>query len=276
MMNSSIIRAALANLESELERARGAKGQIEAQHTRERISGGVYEYPEEALTEFLNNTYELLLVVLEASELSETRSRLIDKWTRLEEDGGVGTTRYDSRFDYLDCKAFEYISRLLNSLRTVSGEALATSDSYELTKLETILRKTPVLVHNRGITPSGEIDVQKVMHDYLQAYFTEYKHPITISGIIKDFKPDGGIRNLKAAIEFKYAATRDEVARSLSGIFEDASGYSGSLDWTRFYSLIYQTEPFESEDRFKSEMTRAGLITWKALLVTGPGSRTKS
>lgn len=274
-MNSSIIRAALADLESELERARGAKRQTEAKYTKERINEG-YIDPEAALTAALNDTYELLLVVLEASELSETRSRLVDKWIQLEEDGGVGATRYDHEFDYLECKAFEYISRLLNNLRAVSGDEVARSDSYELAMLETILRKTPVLVHRRGVTPAGEIDLQKVMHDYLQAFFTEYKHPITISGIIKDFKPDGGVRNLKAAIEFKYATNREEVAKSLGGIFEDAGGYSGSLDWTRFYSLIYQTEPFESEDRVRSEMTRAGLITWKALVVTGPGSRKKS
>lgn len=49
---------------------------------------------------------------------------------------------------------------------------------------------------------------------------------------------------------------------------------AGSLDWTRFYSVIYQTEAFESEDRIRSEMARAGtLMTWKAILVTGAGAR---
>lgn len=150
MMNSSIIRAALADLESKLERAREAKRQIEARYTGERITGGVYEDPEAALTATLNDIYELLLVVLEGSELSETRSRLVDKWGQLEKDGDVGAARYDHEFDYLECKAFEYISRLLKSLRTVSGDAIATSDSYELSKLETILRKTPVLIQKSG------------------------------------------------------------------------------------------------------------------------------
>ena len=98
---------------------------------------------------------------------------------------------------------------------------------------------------------------------------------MTIPGIVKDFKPDCCIRNLRAAIEIKYADSRDEVAKRLGGIFEDAGGYSGSRDWTRFYSLIYQTESFESEDRVRSEMTRAGLVTWKAILVTGSGARAK-
>lgn len=172
-------------------------------------------------------------------------------------------------YDSLECEAFDCISGMIRNLRVLSGEAINNSDSYELSKLEAILRNTPVLVFRRGVNPTGEMDIQRVMHDYLQAFFTEYKHPITIPGIIKDFKPDGGIRNLKAAIEFKYAGTEEEVKKSLSGIFEDASGYSGSFDWTRFYSIIYQTKHFETEDRIRSEMTRAGLITWRSFLVTG-------
>jgi len=39
-------------------------------------------------------------------------------------------------------------------------------------------------------------------------------------------------------------------------IREDAGGYGGSLDWTRFCSVIYQTSAFESEDRIRLELTR--------------------
>jgi hypothetical protein len=81
---------------------------------------------------------------------------------------------------------------------------------------------------------------------------------------------------LKAAIEFKFADTREEVSQALGGIFEDVAGYSGSLDWIRFYSVIYQTEAFESEDRIRSEITRAGVLTWKGFLVTGSGTRRKN
>ena len=54
---------------------------------------------------------------------------------------------------------------------------------------------------------------------------------------------------------------------------EDHSGYSGSRDWTSFCALIYQTEPFESGERVRSELLRTGMLTWKALLVNGAGSR---
>jgi hypothetical protein len=111
------------------------------------------------------------------------------------------------------------------------------------------------------------------MHDYLAAFFTEFKQSVKIHGVIRDFKPDCGVRNLRAALEFKYAATKDEVSRAVGGVFEDISGYAGSSDWNRFYTVIYQTEAFESEDRVRSEMTRAGALTWKAFLVTGAGIR---
>lgn len=270
-MNSSAILSALMTLESELDDARAAKRQIEAE-----ISGEptdiYYEDSKVALTSILNGIYEVLLVVLEAADLPQSRSCLIKKWRKLQNKSGIGTN-YNNIFGYLECPSFDYISTLIKGLRLASGDAMNLQESYELAKLETLLRKTPTLIHRRDIELVGETKLQEIMHDYLGACFTEYKHPVTILGIVKDFKPDGGIRNLRAAIEFKYAISREEVARSLGGIFEDAGGYSGSRDWTRFYSLIYQTEPFESEDRVQSEMTRAGLVTWKAILVTGDGTR---
>ena len=275
-MNSSAILSALTGLESSLESAREAKNQIEAEENNWRITGSFYDDPADALTSILNDIHEILLVVLEAADLHQTRNRLMEKWGKLQAEDGIGATSYNHQHDYLECPSFEYISTLIEGLRLVSGDAISLQESYELAKLEILLRKAPTLLHWRGIKPKGEMDLQKVMHDYLSAYFTEYNHPVTISGIVKDFKPDGGVRNLRAAIEFKYASSREEVARSLGGIFEDAGGYNGSRDWTRFYSLIYQTEAFESEDRVRSEMTRAGLVTWRAILVTGSGTRVKS
>jgi hypothetical protein len=272
-MDTAIIRAALAELQGLLEDARAAKNQIESDHTGRRIEGSFYEYPEAAFTSILNDLYEILLVLLEAAGVPETRRRLLDKWASFEKAGDIGRTTYCEQYDYLESKPFEYLSTLIGGLRAAAGDALHPLESFELAKLETILRNTSVLLHRRGVTPRNEHDVQQVMDDYLRAFFTEYKSPVQIPGIIRDFKPDGGIRNLRAAIEFKYAASRDEVSRALGGIFEDLSGYSGSFDWVRFYSVIYQTAPFESEDRVRSELTRAGTMTWKAILVTGGGTR---
>jgi hypothetical protein len=273
-MKTSPINAALSDLEQELESARSARRQIESAQTRViSASTAVWEEPEEAFGWVLNNIYETLLVVLEAADLPHTRQRVMDKVAAFEKDGGIGNTIYHPDYNYLESKPFEYAETAINNLRILTSKGLKPGHSYELAMLETILRRTPVLLKKREVYPQSEQDIKVVMQDYLEAYFIEYKRTVNISGVIRDFKPDGGVRNLKAAIEFKFASTQSELSRAIGGIFEDISGYSGSLDWTKFYSVIYQTEAFESEDRVRSELTRAGTVTWKALLVTGAGSR---
>jgi hypothetical protein len=221
----------------------------------------------------LNQIEETLLVVLEAAGLSQTRERLLQKWTDFEKKGGIAKTNYDGLFDYLESLPLSFVEQMIDNLRACAGEAIPTKDAHDLALLERLLRNTHVLVRKRNVQPKNEKEVRDVMHDYLEATFTEYRRDVKIPGIIRDFKPDGGVRNLKAAIEYKFADSKEEVSKMMGGIFEDVSGYSGSLDWTRFYSVVYQTEAFESEDRIKSEMARAGtLMTWKAILVTGAGA----
>jgi hypothetical protein len=267
------IKAALSELERLLDSARDARYQIECARTNTRFIGG-FAAPELALPGILNQIEEMLLVVFEAAGLSLTRERLAQKWAEFEKNGGIGKTNYNAEFDYLESLPLSFVEQMIDSLRACAGEAIPTKDAHELALLERFLRNTATLVHKRNAQPTKEKDVQDVMHDYLEATFTQYRRHVTIPGIVRDFNADGGVRNLKAAIEFKFADSQGELSRAVGGIFEDVSAYSGSLDWTRFYSVIYQTQPFESEDRIKSEMARAGtLLTWKHILVTGGGAR---
>jgi hypothetical protein len=272
-MDPSPIKAALSELERALDNARRARYQIECERTDRRHIGG-FEEPALALPGILNQIEETLLVVLEAAGLSQTRERLLQKWTDFEKKGGIAKTNYDGLFDYLESLPLSFVEQMIDNLRACAGEAIPTKDAHDLALLERLLRNTHVLVRKRNVQPKNEKEVRDVMHDYLEATFTEYRRDVKIPGIIRDFKPDGGVRNLKAAIEYKFADSKEEVSKMMGGIFEDVSGYSGSLDWTRFYSVVYQTEAFESEDRIKSEMARAGtLMTWKTILVTGAGAR---
>jgi hypothetical protein len=274
-MDTSPIKSALTELEQDLERARDARYQIECEKAHRRHQGG-WEEPDLVLPHILDKLHESLLIILEAAGLPQARQRLLEKWSQFEKDGGIGKTHYDKRYDYLESKPFDYIEQTVNNLRSLASDGRTAGDSYELAMLENVLRKTPVLIRRRKVEPKSEKEIREVMHDYLGALFTQYKPEVTIAGILKDFKPDGGVRNLKAGVEFKFADTHEEVTRAMGGIFEDVSGYSGTLDWTRFYTVIYQTKAFESEDRIKSELARAGtLLTWKALLVTGAGARKK-
>jgi hypothetical protein len=273
-MDPTPIKAALSDLERSLESAREARYQIECEHAKRSRSGGGFEDPEAALPGILNQIAETLLLVLEAAGLDGTRKRLLEKWAEFERQGGIGKVQYLEQYDYLESLPFSYIEQTINNLRSCAGEAIASKDAHELALLETMLRKTPVLVRKNKVTPQSEKDVRDVMHDYLEATFTEYRRKVKIDGIIQDFRPDCGVRNLKAAIEFKYVNSLKELPKAMGGIFEDVSGYKGSLDWTRFYCVIYQTQAFESEDKIRSELVRAGtLLTWKAILVTGAGRR---
>lgn len=232
-----------------------------------------YDYPEAALESFLTDVFETLLVVLEAAGLPDARARLITTWAEFQKNGiRPRSFRPEDGVD-LESPPFEYLSRLIEGLRNSAGEDLKPSDSYELRSLERILQDTAVLVRGRKVNPQGEQDVKLVMRDYLKAFFTMYTDEPKISKPIRNFKPDCGVINLRTAIEFKYAASQNEVARAVAGLFEDVSGYSGSRDWINFYAVIYQTEAFESGVRVRSALTSTGTRTWKAFLVTGLGSR---
>jgi len=272
-MDAAMIRAALTGLEQQLEKARVAKNQKVGEDSD---GTGTYADPEAAFVWFLGGIYESLMLVLEAAGLTEARSRLAAKWEELKkQEGGIGAV-FDA-MDYWESPTLDYLNRLVESLRVSAGEGLSTIDSYELAKLETVLQNTPAILRRAGVTPRRELDIQREMHKYLQAFFTEYKKDVTIAGIIRDFKPDCGVRNLRTAIEFKYADREQKVARAIAGVFEDTSGYKGSPEWTNFYAVVYQTQAFESQDRVKSEISRAGVaLTWKAFLVTGAGARSPS
>lgn len=146
----------------------------------------------------------------------------------------------------------------------------------ELARLERHLRRTAVIVRKRGLTPTGEHDVQKVMHAYLDDNYDTFTTDVGLPKPIKGFKPDGGIPELRAAIEFKFVDGETELKTAFSGIVEDLSGYAGSKDWTRFFSVVYMTAPYETEGRFDAGLKATGnAARWTTILVTGPGGRPK-
>lgn len=72
----------------------------------------------------------------------------------------------------------------------------------------------------------------------------------------------------------------EQVAVAFSGLAEDTGAYKGSKDWTRYYAVVYQAEPFMLESHLRSDMKRIGAATWTPIVVNGPtkkkpGRRTK-
>ena len=133
-----------------------------------------------------------------------------------------------------------------------------------------MLRDTPGLVRRRKNPPANETELQKIMHDYLSACFLDFRLNPPIGGTLKNFKPDCGIASVGAAIEFKIVHTEEQRTVAFSGVAEDTAGYKGSRDWTRFYAVIYQAEPFILEGHLRSDLKRIGAATWTPIVVNGP------
>jgi hypothetical protein len=96
----------------------------------------------------------MLLVVLEAANLLETRNRLAKRWAQFEKNGGIGKTQYDPQFGSLVSEPFEYLDTLIDSLRISTGEVLSSADAYDIMRLEMILSRTAVLVRKSRHKPN--------------------------------------------------------------------------------------------------------------------------
>lgn len=272
-MNEAVVRNAIGSLEVLLGRARDALWSIEWDVFGNPGYGerGGYESPEDALASYLEETHDVLLVVLEAADMPKTRSSLIKAWRGFkDDDGGLAKTIEDPEHEVCISPALNFLDRTLQGLRASVSKPLSTEQSSTLSRLEAMLRNTSVLVHRREASPANEMELQKIMHDYLRACFPDFRFNPDIGGTLKTFKPDCGIASVGAAIEFKVVHTKENVAVAFSGVAEDTAGYRGSKDWTRFFAVIYQAQPWIAESELQSDLKRIGAATWTPILVNGP------
>jgi hypothetical protein len=230
---------------------------------------GGYEYPREAMAHFLEEAHDVLLVVLEAACMPETRASLTSQWREFNGQG-LGHTNNNAELQNCDSPALTFLEHLIEGLRITVCEAISSEEAWTLSRLEAMLRDTPGLVHRRQADPASEHDLQRIMHDYLSACFPDFRHNPSIGGTLKNFKPDCGIASVSAAIEFKIVHTKEQVAAAFSGVAEDTAAYHNSKDWTRFYAVIYQAQPFMLESQLRSDLRRIGAATWIPIVVNGP------
>ena len=214
------------------------------------------------------------MVVLEAAGMPESRASLVNAWRGFADGKKLEHTNDDPEFGMSESPALNFLEHLIDGLRMAASETISSEEAWTLSRLEAMLRDTPGLVHRRQNPPADEAELQKIMHDYLSACFSDFTHNPPISGTLKNFKPDCGIRTVGAAIEFKIVHSRKEIAVAFSGIVEDTAGYKGSKDWTRFYSVIYQAEPFMLESHLRGDLKRIGAATWTPIVVNGPTKTT--
>ena len=234
---------------------------------------------EDAIGWALRALCERLLLYCEALGLPSTRSAVQawrDKWA----DDALGKTKqwHNSQDDGRECPAFSAIRPLLDGLLVLLRPQHPTPplDPIErlgLEKLEHCLRSLAKVIREREIVPRGELDIQAVMHSHLEGVFEDYTRQVTVAKPLLSFKPDGGVISLRAAIECKFVAKKEELAVAMHGLNEDLSGYCGSRDWTSFYTLIYMTDAYTTERHVARALSMSGGGAWTAILVTGTGVR---
>lgn len=223
----------------------------------------------------LIDIYRLTAFSLEVAELCESRLEFIRGWQNY--TSNLIATEWIHEVDVLHSEPLAYLSTFIEGLRLLILGIESPIAIYEKERLENMLESTAVLVRKRCISPTRESEIKKIMEDYLSAAFVDFIKTPVITGFIKNFKPDGGVKGIKAAIEYKFVETENDLKTAVSGILEDTSGYRGSEDWKLFYSVIYMTEPFEATSRIKQELRRASIKNWKVFLVNeGKGKQKKS
>lgn len=228
---------------------------------------------EEELEYYLRSLEQKLLLHLEALGLVQSRATLECRWAEFERRG-LREVKFAPGPGVAYSEALSYLGVFVQSLRCYGPTRDVAEKSFDELVLK--LRKTAVLMERRNVIAGREKDVQDVMDDYLDfLYGTDYCRQFNLPGVVKNFKPDAGVRSLETAIEFKFADSKAALASALGGLFEDASGYKGNSDWTRFISVVYMTGAFGTEEEFKAAFDRADLIDWTPILVTGRSAPTR-
>lgn len=261
-------------LRSHLERAFEALRQIETLHFHEAYS---HPDPERTLSGFdsetdvrryfeatLRELFTALMIALDHTQLTTTAAALKESW-RLFTDSDFTDPTYDHHHQVAYSAPMRLLQDHIDGLAAISTQSEGLAERL---RLESILRAIPRILLQEGKSPTNETNLRKSVEKYLEIYYTRYTKKITIPGATMPFAPDAGIADLRLAIEFKFADTKEKAQTTVHGILEDVAAYSGSSDWTYFIALIYQTDAFLLEDRVNDELRRASAKAWKAIVVT--------
>lgn len=166
--------------------------------------------------------------------------------------------------------ALKYLAAYAKLLvAATSSESLA-----DLPLLERILQGTPRLLKGRGIKPCKECEVRNALYETLIHVFPGTVRDIPIAKVSKCYKPDIGVPSLKAAVEFKFCDSDEELKRAIGGVYEDVVAYAGSADWQHFYAVFYMTDAFMTQPQVEAEFNLSRVDRrWRPLLVQGLGAR---
>jgi hypothetical protein len=230
----------------------------------------------DALEHYLEGLFVQVVIALEHFQLFRSRSELAASW-QLCRRKGLREVDYRPDPGIVESEAYNLLDAFIEGIRCLGPSRDASLDRQAaLHELEALLERTAYSLQCRNITPAKETDVQHVMDDYLSfIYGADYHRQFTIPGVVKNFRPDSGVRSLGVAIEFKFVTSKAEFKTAISGLFEDAGGYRASNDWSKYYSVIYMTGAYGTREQAEAAFAGADMVDWTPIVVTGHGARAK-
>lgn len=232
------------------------------------------EQMEEATKAFrhaLDQLVAAVVIVLERLELTKSLDDFLELYEPYREKAGF-VEYFDGDSDMPFSEALQVLEEQLSLLSPLFE--VPTEETAKIGVLTNILEQTDLLIHTFGIKPSCEKHVQDALHPVLRLSFPDCVRETSVAQTTKIYKPDFGITSLATAIEAKFIDAKGDVGKVLGGLYEDMQGYAGSPHWLRFHGLIYQTEPFTTQQIVDAEGAAVGVPrNWKLHVVTGPGAK---
>jgi len=176
-------------------------------------------------------------------------------------------------FNHTECimhsEVLLYCERVFSSI----SSTLRADVSSGLDTFKTILKNTPMILKDSETLPKNETEVSKQVFRVLNYAFLDAIRP-KIPQLTKTYIPDLGVIGLKAAAEYKFITSLEELKNSIGGIYEDMHGYAGSADWEIFFSVFYISCTIPPVEKILSEfeITKTPR-NWHHIFVYGPNSK---
>lgn len=228
-----------------------------------------------SLVSHLSAAKDDFAMYLEMCGLPATRQHLLTRWEQLNQNLGETKWHHGDESDDLSSPAADLLEQVYWGLRQMLPDKARevqseTSQAVLMRQFVYALKHTAVILKNHRVVPRTEQDVKSTMTKHLETVFEDYVTTPMIPKPIVNFKPDGGVVSLRSAVEFKFCRTKDEVKNAIHGLTEDLGGYSGSRDWEKFFTVLYQTEVLTTEPRCQSALRHSGMDDrWTLMVVTG-------
>lgn len=221
---------------------------------------------ETGLGGYVQKLFREIKILAERLNLSDTVADIKEATPTRE---GASETIHSPEGDY----SSPHITTAIGFLESLE----ALSDGKDVTGLnifETFLSNTAKVIAAFELEPKNEHGVQDAMAIALKFAFPDVVRDISISKNVKVYKPDFGVRSLRAAVEYKFIDSATEAKKALDETYTDMKGYAGTFEWRHFYAVYYMADAFVTQREIDAEykLTKAN-SDWTPLVVVGRGAR---